>query len=150
MSLEDDGFAVLLPEAQEWRESNLMRIPNTNLLESLGAADTMGGRLWRLPPYSAMTWHRHVESWELYFLLEGAGRIRIADRTIEVPRYGSILVAPDKLRQVFNDTADEALWLMIAAPQEGRSGRQPTTDDYYPEDPKSLPGELAGKVWPPE
>ena len=150
MSLHDDGFAVLLPDAQRWRESNIMKIPNANLLDDLGGSERLGGRLWRLPPYSANTWHKHVDSWEFYFLLEGLGRMRVGENTITVPRYGCVLVAPRMLRQVFNDTPDESLWLIVAAPQEGRSGTQVEPSHFYPEDPKSLPPELAGRVWPPQ
>ena len=148
MPIHDDGFSVLLPDAQRWRESNIMKIPNANLLDDLGGSDRLGGRLWRLPPYSANTWHKHVDSWELYFLLEGIGRMRVGDTTVTVPRYGCVLVSPQMLRQVFNDTPDEALWLIVAAPQEGLSGAKPETSQIYPEDPKSLPPELAGRVWP--
>ena len=149
MSLHDDGFAILTPDAQYWRESNIMKIPNTNLLEQLGASQILGGRLWRLPPYSANTWHKHVDSWEFYFLLEGVGRIRVGTRSLTVPRYGAVLVAPDALRQVFNDTPDEALWLILGAPQDGQSGVKLESQDFYPEDPKSLPPELADQPWPP-
>lgn len=149
MPLHDDGFAVLQPEAQRWRESSIMKVPNANLLEDLGGSEHLGGRLWRLPPYSANTWHRHVDSWELYFLLEGHGRMRVGDHTITVPRYGCVLVAPRMLRQIFNDTPAESLWLIVAAPQEGRSGVTQEPSPFYPQDPKSLPPELAGRVWPP-
>lgn len=146
MSLHEDGFALLLPEALAWRESNIMKIPNTDLLHSLGGDDRLGGRLWRLPPFSANTWHRHIDSWELYFLLEGLGRMRIGEKTVTLPRYGCALVAPQTLRQIFNDTPEDALWLIVAAPQEGQVERS----RIYPEDPKSLPAELAGRVWPPD
>jgi mannose-6-phosphate isomerase-like protein (cupin superfamily) len=149
MSLHDGGFALLLPEAQHWRESNLMKIPNANLLDDLGGANCLGGRLWRLPPYSANTWHKHVESWEFYFLLEGLGRMRVGENTVTVPRYGCVLVAPQMLRQVFNDTPDDSLWLIVGAPQEGQSGTTVEPSRFYPQDPKSLPPELAGRVWPP-
>jgi mannose-6-phosphate isomerase-like protein (cupin superfamily) len=149
MSSHDDGFAVLPPDGQHWREWNLMKIPNANLLHDLGGSEYLGGRLWRLPPYSANTWHKHVDSWEFYFLLEGLGRMRVGEETITVARYGSVLVAPHVLRQVFNDTADESLWLIVAAPQEGQSGSKAELSSFYPQDPKSLPAELAGRVWPP-
>ena len=149
MSIHEDGFAVLLPEAQHWRESNIMKIPNADLLKDLGGSERMGGRLWRLPPFSANTLHQHVESWELYFLLEGVGRMRIGEKSVTVPRYGSVLVAPHLLRQVFNDTPEEALWLIVAAPQESPSVLQDTAR-IYPQDPKSLPPELAGRTWPPK
>jgi len=150
MTINDDGFAVLLPEAQQWRESKMMKIPNADLLRDLGGSDRLGGRLWRLPPYSANTWHKHVDSWEFYFLLEGTGRMRIGTRTVVVPKYGCVLVAPQMLRQVFNDTSAAALWLIVGAPQEGQGGIPADLSQFYPEDPKSLPVELAGHVWPPE
>ena len=149
MPVHEDGYSVLQPEAQSWRPSNIMKIPNADLMKTLGGAERLGGRLCRLPAYSANTWHRHVDSWELYFLLEGAGRMRVGDRTVTVPRYGSVLVAPETLRQIFNDTAEEALWLIVAAPQEAQGGGVPDLSRFYPEDPKTLPPELAGRVWPP-
>jgi len=149
MSLESEGFAVLLPEAQPWRPSNIMRIPNTDLVAALGGSAHLGGRLWRLPPYSANTWHKHVDSWELYFLLEGTGRLRVGERTLTVPRHGSVLVAPRMLRQVFNDTPAEALWLIVAAPQESPETFEKNRGALYPEDPAALPPELRGRTWPP-
>jgi hypothetical protein len=76
--------------------------------------------------------------------------MRIGERTVTVPKYGSALVAPRMLRQVFNDTPEHSLWLIVAAPQEGQSGSQVETSHFYPQDPKSLPAELAGRVWPPD
>jgi len=150
MGFHDDGFEVLLPDAQRWRESNIMKIPNTNLLQDLGGNDQLGGRLWRLPPFSANTWHKHVESWELYFLLEGIGKLRIGEKRVTVPKYGSVLVAPRVLRQVFNDSPVESLWLIVSAPHDAPAGVEVDRALIYPEDPKSLPAELAGKAWPPE
>ena len=94
----ESGYSVLSPRELTWRESNIMKIPNTNLLDQLGGTAPMGGRLWRLAPFSANTWHRHVDQWELYFVLEGTGRMRVGSDTLTVPCHGCVLVAPDKLR----------------------------------------------------
>ena len=51
-------------------------------------------------------------------MLEGVGRMRVGDETLTVPKYGGVLVGPDQLRQVFNDTDTEVLWLIIGAPEE--------------------------------
>ena len=143
------GYAILLPQDQTWRRSKIMKIPNTNLLEQLGGEGSLGGRLWRLPPFSANTWHRHVDQWELYLVLEGMGRMRVGKDTLTLPRFGSVLVRPETLRQVFNDTAEDILWLIVGAPPESPAiMTQP--EHFYPEDPRSLPPELAGRVWPPE
>ena len=70
----------------------------------MNGSEILGARLWRLPPKSANTLHKHVRAEEFYFVLEGTGRIRVADETLTVPRYGAVLVGPSVLRQVFNDT----------------------------------------------
>ena len=142
----DDRYRLLLPRQAYWRESNLMKIPNTNLAEQLGS-EKLGARFWRLPPYSANTWHRHVEQDELYVVLEGTGRIRVGGETLTVPKHGAVLVPPSCLRQVFNDTEDDVLWLVVGAPRH-EPGADPGT--IYPEDPRQLPAELEGRRWPPE
>jgi mannose-6-phosphate isomerase-like protein (cupin superfamily) len=55
---------------------------------------------------------------EFYFVVEGVGRIRIGDKTLTVPKNGGVLVGPEQLRQVFNDTETEVLWLIIGAPEK--------------------------------
>jgi mannose-6-phosphate isomerase-like protein (cupin superfamily) len=101
-----------------------------------------------LPPKSANTLHKHIRAEEFYFVLEGAGRLRVGDETSTVPRYGGVLVGPDQLRQVFNDTDAEVLWLSIGAPEELEflqgSKSQIDLSLIYPVDPKQLPKELAG------
>ena len=147
------GYHVIKPEDLHWRPSNLMKIPNADYLERTGT-ENLGVRLWRLPPKSANTLHKHVRSEEFYFLLEGIGRIRIGDETLTVSKYGGVLVAPDQLRQVFNDTDDEVLWLILGAPEELKflQGSKSNIDlsMIYPMDPKQLPKELAGEEWPPK
>jgi mannose-6-phosphate isomerase-like protein (cupin superfamily) len=147
------GYRLIAPEDLSWRPSNLMQIPNADFLERTGS-ENIGARLWRLPPQSANTWHKHIRAEEFYFVLEGVGRMRVGGETLTVPRYGAVLVGPDELRQVFNDTDTETLWLIIGAPEELEflqgSKSQMDLSLVYPEDPKQLPAELAGKQWPPE
>jgi mannose-6-phosphate isomerase-like protein (cupin superfamily) len=147
------GYHLIKPEDLFWRPSNLMRIPNADYLERTGS-ENMGARLWRLPPKSANTLHKHIRQEEFYFVLEGTGRIRVGDNTLTVPRYGGVLVGPDQLRQVFNDTAAEVLWLIIGAPEELEflqgSKSQMDLSLIYPVDPTQLPKELAGVEWPPK
>lgn len=42
----------------------------------------------------------------------------VGGETLTVPKYGGVLVGPDKLRQVFNDTDAEVLWLIVGVPEE--------------------------------
>jgi mannose-6-phosphate isomerase-like protein (cupin superfamily) len=105
-------------------------------------------------PKSANTLHKHVRAEEFYFVLEGVGRMRVGDETLTVPKYGGVLIGPSQLRQVFNDTDFEVLWLIVAAPEETEflSGEKtkPDISRIYPVDPKQLPKELAGVAWPPK
>jgi uncharacterized cupin superfamily protein len=77
-----------------------------------------------LLPKSANTLHKHIRAEEFYFVLEGVGRLRVGDETLTVPKYGGVLVGPEQLRQVFNDTDAEVLCLIVAAPEETEKARQ--------------------------
>jgi mannose-6-phosphate isomerase-like protein (cupin superfamily) len=147
------GYYLIKPEDLHWRPSNLMKIPNADYLERTGS-ENMGARVWRLPPRSANTLHKHIRSEEFYFVLEGTGRIRVGDEILTVPRYGGLLVAPDQLRQVFNDSDDEVVWLIVSAPEELEflQGSKSEIDLslIYPVAPKQLPKELIGVEWPPK
>ena len=87
-------------------------------------------------------------------MLEGTGRLRVGDETLTVPKYGGVLVGPDQLRQVFNDTDAEMLWLIIGAPEELEflQGSKSKMDLslIHPVDPTQLPKELTGVQWPPK
>lgn len=146
------GYCVIKTGDLHWRPSNLMKIPNADYLERTGS-ENLAARLWRLPPKSASTLHKHIRQEEFYFLLEGTGRMRVGDETLTVPKYGGVLVGPDQLRQVFNDTNAEVLWLIVGAPEELEflQGSKSTDMDLsviYPVDPTQLPKELAGVKWP--
>jgi mannose-6-phosphate isomerase-like protein (cupin superfamily) len=148
-----EGYFLITPDDLNWRLSNIMRIPNADFLERTGS-DNLAARLWRLPPKSASTLHKHIRQEEFYFVVEGLGRIRVGDETLTVPKYGGVLVGPEQLRQVFNDTDSEVLWLIVGAPEEPEllQGSKSTGVDLsliYPVDPKQLPRELAGAEWPP-
>ena len=146
------GYHLIEPKDLFWRPSNRMQIPNADILERTGS-ENLGARLWRLPPRSANTLHKHVRAEEFYFVLEGLGRLRVGEETLTVPKYGGVLVGPAVLRQVFNDTDAEVLWLIVGAPEETEflPGAQPPPDMslIYPNDPTQLPKELAGAEWPP-
>lgn len=147
------GYRLIKPEDLTWRTSSLMQVPNADFLERTGS-ENLAARLWRLPPKSAGTLHKHIRQEEFYFVLEGTGRIRVGDETLTVPRHGGVLVGPDQLRQTFNDTDSEVLWLVVGAPEElellPTAETKPDLSLIYPTDPKQLPRELDGVEWPPK
>ena len=147
------GCQLIAPGDLHWRPSNLMKIPNADFLERTGS-ETLSARLWRYPAKSAGTLHKHIRQEEFYFVLEGTGRMRVGDETLTVPKHGGVLVGPDQLRQVFNDTDAEVLWIIIGAPEElellPTAKTKPDLSLIYPTDPTQLPKELIGVEWPPK
>jgi quercetin dioxygenase-like cupin family protein len=140
------GYRVLRAEDAFWRPSNQMGVLNTDLGKQL-EAETLGARLWRLAPGQASTRHRHGETAELYVLLEGTGRIRADGELLTLSPLSAVLVDPDTVRQVFNDSDREQLWLIVGAPREGANTLEMTAetlDFVYPDGPKALPPELEG------
>jgi mannose-6-phosphate isomerase-like protein (cupin superfamily) len=151
--MDSPDYHLVRPDDLAWRPSNLMRIPNADYLERTGS-ENLGARLWRLPPGSANTLHKHIRAEEFYFVLEGTGRIRVGETTLTVPKYGGVWVKPEALRQVFNDTNEDVLWLIIGGPEELEflQGSKSPIDLslIYPQDPTQLPAELTGVEWPPK
>lgn len=138
------SYRVLTATDAHWRPSNQMGVLNTDLAKQL-EADTLGARMWRLRPGQASTRHRHRDQAELYVLLEGTGRLRVDDELLELEPLSAVLVSADSVRQVFNDTAEAQLWLIVGAPPEAANTLEMTAEQLaylYPDGPKALPPEL--------
>lgn len=140
------GYRELRAGDAFWRRSNQMGVLNTDLGKQLEAAD-LGARIWRLEPGQASTKHRHQRQSELYVVLEGTGRIRIGEDVLTLEPLSTLLVEPSTVRQVFNDTDRDALWLVVGAPAEPGNTLEMTAEQLeqlYPDGPKALPPELGG------
>ena len=140
------SYRTLPADRAFWRPSNQMGVLNTDLAKQLEAT-TLGARLWRLHPGQASTRHRHRQTHELYVLLEGTGRIRIDHDLHTAGPFSSLLVEPEEVRQLFNDTDADQLWLVVGAPPEPANTLQMGPEELawlYPDGPKALPPELGG------
>jgi uncharacterized cupin superfamily protein len=123
-----------------------MKVENTDLAKQLDA-EALGARLWRLHPGQASTWHRHFQTQELYVLLEGEGRVRVDDEVMTLRPLDALFVESEHMRQLFNDTGDDALWLVVGAPNEAANTLEMTGEQLkamYPDGAKALPPELGG------
>jgi len=139
------AFRVLPAAEAFWRPSNQMGVLNTDLAKQLGAA-TLAARLWRLQPRQASTRHRHARQDELYVLLEGRGRVRVGDELLTLEPLSALYVEAETVRQVFNDTDADQLWLVVGAPPEPANTLDMTPEQLgqlYPDGPRALPPELA-------
>lgn len=141
------SYRVLPAGDAFWRPSNQMKVENTDLGRQL-ESQALGMRLWRLAPGQASTKHRHRGQEELYVLLEGTGRMRVDDELIDdLSPLSAVRVSPESVRQVFNDTDRDALWLVAGAPPETANTLAMTDAmiaKLYPDGPKALPPELGG------
>lgn len=124
-----------------------MQTPNTDLGGHLEAS-ALGARMWRLEPGKASTKHRHFTQEELYVLLEGTGRVRVDDEVLTLEPLDTLLVEADTVRQLFNDTDADQLWLVVGAPRENITSTLEMSEEQlrhmYPDGPKALPPELGG------
>jgi quercetin dioxygenase-like cupin family protein len=139
------SFRVLHAADAFWRPSNSTQVPNTDLARQLGL-DALAARLWRLAPGQRITRHRHVSQTELYVVLEGTGRMRVGDELLTLAPLSAVAVEPRTVRQVFNDTDADALWLIAGAPPELASTLEMTPEqlaDLYPDGLQALPPELS-------
>ena len=140
------GYRVLPASEAHWRPSNQMGVLNTDLGRQL-EAETLGARFWRLTPGQASTRHRHRTATELYVVLEGTGRLRVGEELLTLEPMSAVLVEPEVLRQPFNDTDAEQLWLVVGAPVEAANTLEMSDEDLawqYPDGPRALPPELGG------
>jgi uncharacterized cupin superfamily protein len=139
------SYRILRAADAFWRPSNQLSVMNTNLATQLDAT-TLGARLWRIAPGQASTRHRHFKTDELYVLLEGTGRIRVGEDLHTLEPLSGVLVEPDEIRQLFNDTGSDQLWLITGAPPETADGIEMSPEEalawIYPDGPKALPPEL--------
>lgn len=130
-----------------WRPSNQMKVLNTDLAGQLEAS-SLGARLWRLAPGQASTKHRHDEQEELYVLLEGTGRVRVDEEVLTLGPLDTLLVPADTVRQLFNDTEADQLWLVVGAPPAGVASTLEMDEEQvrrlYPDGLKAMPPELGG------
>jgi quercetin dioxygenase-like cupin family protein len=134
------GHRLLRAESAFWRPSTLLGVDNCDLAGQVEAPG-LAARLWRVRPGQANTRHRHRTQTEVYVLLEGRGRLRVDEELLTLTPMSAAAVDPESVRQLFNDTDDDQLWLIMGAPPEPA----PTADDaayMYPDGPMAMPPEL--------
>ena len=73
--------------------------------------------------------------------------MRLGEESLTLEPLSAVLVEPEQLRQLFNDTEADALWLVVGAPPEVANTLEMTDEHLtfmYPDGPKALPPELGG------
>jgi hypothetical protein len=73
--------------------------------------------------------------------------LRVADELLTLQPLSAVLVEPAVVRQPFNDTDQDQLWLVVGAPKEAANTLEMTEEELaglYPDGPKAMPPELSG------
>ena len=70
----------------------------------------------RLPPTASTTAHYHVETEEIYYLLEGRGAMRVGDEQLEVGPGDAIAIPPGEVHQITNTGSTILKFLCCCAP----------------------------------
>ena len=108
-------------EAEPSKKSGTLHV---DLTAELGLTESRA-KVWYLSPGDAMSYHRQATQEELYYVLEGPGRMKIDGEILDVPAGTALRVDPDTPRQVLNDTSGEHVWLVVGAPPTEDDGRPP-------------------------
>jgi hypothetical protein len=74
--------------------------------------------------------------------------MRVGDELLTLAPLSAVLIEPRTVRQPFNGTDVDALWLVVGAPREPVSSTLEMTPeqlaDMYPDGVRALPPELGG------
>ena len=70
----------------------------------------------RLPPGGSTITHHHVRTEEIYYVLEGRGRMQLGDQTRDVGPGDAIAIPPGAIHQMTNVGADCLKFLCCCAP----------------------------------
>ncbi|MFC7233502.1 cupin domain-containing protein [Saliphagus sp. GCM10025308] len=102
--------------------------PQIDVAGELGC-EKMRPRLWYVGPGDEMSHHRQTEQEEVYFVVQGPGRISIDGTDRDVPEGTLLRIPPETPRQIFNDTADEHVWYVVGAPPSKTTVDPRTTNE---------------------
>lgn len=70
----------------------------------------------RLPPGAMTTAHYHPRAEEIYYILVGQGRMRIADEVCDVRAGDAIGIRPGQVHQITNTGSETLIFLCCCAP----------------------------------
>jgi mannose-6-phosphate isomerase-like protein (cupin superfamily) len=70
----------------------------------------------RVPPGMTTALHFHCRAEEIYYILRGAGRMRIGEELRDVGAGDAIAIPPGEVHQITNVGADELTFLCCCAP----------------------------------
>jgi len=123
-----DSYSMIRVDDVEPEPSASSGTLHVDLVEELGCAE-MRPKVWYLSPGDAMSYHRQTDQEELYYVLDGPGRMKIDGELMDVPEGSAVRIPPETNRQVLNDTdGGEHVWFIVGAPPATDDGRGPSDE----------------------
>lgn len=118
-----NGYQVADVKREDAVNSGKSETLHVDFVEELDCT-AMRPKVWFLEPGNERkTYHHHGQQEELYYQIEGPGRMRLDGEVRDIPEGAFVRVAPEMPRQVFNDTDREHVWLVVGAPAVEDPGR---------------------------
>jgi mannose-6-phosphate isomerase-like protein (cupin superfamily) len=119
-----ESYELVNPAEADHELSGKSETEHVDLTAAL-ALEEMRARVWYLEPgHDRKGTHVHDQQEELYYAVEGPGKLTIAGETVEVPVGAFVRVPPATPRRLFNDTDEEHVWLIVGAPPVTGDGHQ--------------------------
>lgn len=119
-----DAYDLVDPSTAERELSGKSETEHVDLTATLGLEESRA-RVWYLEPgHDRKGTHVHDQQEELYYVIEGPGRLTVAEETLDVPEGAFVRVPPETPRRLFNDTDEEHVWLVVGAPPVSGDGQQ--------------------------
>jgi uncharacterized cupin superfamily protein len=73
--------------------------------------------------------HRHGQQEELYYVISGTLQFKLEDDVVDVPAGSAVRVAPEVVRSVWNDEAEDAELIIVSTRTEDSAE---TVPDFWP------------------
>ena len=76
--------------------------------------------------------HRHKTQEEIYFVISGTLQFKLEDDVVDVPGGTAVRVAPDVVRSIWNDAAEDAELLIMSVRIENAREDAELVQDFWP------------------
>src|SRR5947208_731080 len=78
--------------------------------------------------------HRHREAEEIYFVVDGQLQFKIEDEILDVGPGTAVLIPPETVRSVWNDTDEDAILIITSNHVADPRSDAETVPDFWPDE----------------
>jgi|Deesub1362A_J573_1020465.scaffolds.fasta_scaffold00051_133 mannose-6-phosphate isomerase-like protein (cupin superfamily) len=74
--------------------------------------------------------HKHIRSEEIYYILEGRGRVTVGEETAVVSEFDAILIPPGMIHYIENIGDKDLVFLCVSSPPYSHTDSQLCSNSY--------------------